>query len=74
MNRDLYITEFGKTSTGTAAQNEAQRVYVEAFVAYASGEDIAKVFCWASKPDGSENYNIWNGYTPRPAWYELANP
>ena len=68
--KELWITEFGLPySSG----NEAQRAYVEGWVTYAQTKEIDRIFCWASKPTGSEGYNIFNGWTPRPAWYELAN-
>jgi hypothetical protein len=66
--KELWITEFGKAKTNT----EEQRAYVEAFVTYAKNNDIDKVFCWASQPSVTgETYNIFSGFTPLPAWYEL---
>lgn len=74
LGKELWITEFGKTSTGTTAQNEAQRAYVAAWLTYAKSKSIAKIFCWAASPDVTgEDYDIFSGYTPRPAFYELDN-
>jgi hypothetical protein len=67
--KPLWITEFGKTKSN----HEAQRSYVEAFVTWARSNDIDAVFCWVSQPDVSgESYNIFTGYTPHPAFYELG--
>jgi hypothetical protein len=69
-NKQLWITEFGKSNSDLADQQS----YVEAFVAYAKSKGIDQIFCWVSQPDSSgETYNIFNGYTPNPAFYELVN-
>jgi hypothetical protein len=68
--KEIWITEFGKTNSNL----EEQRAYVEAFVAWAKQENVDDIFCWVSQPDsGGESYNIFNGYTPNPAFYELVN-
>lgn len=69
--KELWITEFGKSKSSL----EGQRAYVEAFVTYANTKQIPRIFCWVAKPiSGSgESYNIFNGYTPNPAFYELKN-
>lgn len=69
-NKRFWITEFGKTKTNL----EEQRSYVDAFVAWARSEGVDAIFCWVSQPDLSgENYNIFGGYTPYPAFYELTS-
>jgi len=69
-NKQLWITEFGKSNSNLADQ----KAYVEAFVTYAKSKGIDQIFCWVSQPDSSgESYNIFNGYTPNPAFYELVN-
>ena len=70
-DKELWITEFGKSKSSL----EGQRSYVEAFVTYANTKEIPRVYCWVAKPIGgsSESYNIFNGYTPNPAFYELKN-
>lgn len=69
-SKPFWITEFGKTKRNL----EEQRSYVEAFVEWANEEDVDAVFCWVSQPDQSgENYNIFTGYTPHPAFYELMS-
>ena len=67
----IWITEFGKTKSNL----EAQRSYVEAFVSWAKGAGVDAVFCWVCQPEGGsgESYNIFNGYSPNPAFYELVN-
>lgn len=67
--KQIWITEFGKTKTNL----EEQRAYVEAFVTWAKTAGLDAVFCWVSQPESgtSETYNIFNGYTPNPAFYEL---
>ena len=67
-SKPFWITEFGKTKSNL----EVQRSYVEAFVTWAKSKDVDAVFCWVSQPDVSgENYNIFTGYKPYPAFYEL---
>jgi len=66
----FWVTEFGKSKSNL----EEQRSYVEAFVTWASSEGVDAVFCWVSQPDVSgETYNIFGGYTPYPAFYELRS-
>jgi hypothetical protein len=69
--KELWITEFGKSKSDL---NE-QRDYVAGFVGYSIEEKIDRIFCWVSQPEGgeSESYNIFAGYTPNPAFYELVN-
>ena len=68
--KEIWITEFGKVNSNTAEQAN----YVEAFVQYAKDNSMDRIFCWVSQPKGSgETYNIWNGFTPYPAFYELVN-
>jgi hypothetical protein len=68
-NKQIWITEFGKNK----ANQEDQRSYVKAFVSWAKTNNIDATFCWVSQPESgtSETYNIFNGYTPNPAFYEL---
>jgi hypothetical protein len=69
-NKQLWITEFGKSNSNLADQQS----YVRAFVAYAKSKGIDQIFCWVSQPESSgEDYNIFNGYTPNPAFYELVS-
>jgi cell division septation protein DedD len=69
-NKQLWITEFGKSNSDLADQ----QAYVKAFVAYAKTKGMDQIFCWVSQPSSSgETYNIFNGYTPNPAFYELVN-
>jgi len=67
----LWITEFGKTKSNL----ESQRAYVEAFVSWAKSNGVDAVFCWVCQPESGsgETYNIFNGYSPNPAFYELVN-
>ncbi len=69
--KELWITEFGKTKSDL----DEQRDYVAGFVEYSIEEEIDRIFCWVSQPEGgeSESYNIFTGYTPNPAFYELVN-
>jgi aryl-phospho-beta-D-glucosidase BglC (GH1 family) len=69
--KGLWITEFGKTKNNL----ESQRAYVEAFVSWSKSKGVDAIFCWVSQPEGGsgEAYNIFNGYTPNPAFYELVN-
>lgn len=71
LGKELWITEFGATNSNEAAQ----AAYVAAWVTYAKSEGIDAIFCWVSQPlgGGSESYNIFNGFSPRPAFYELDN-
>jgi len=70
LGKELWITEFGKTNANVSEQAS----YVEAFVAYAKSHGMDRIFCWASQPKGTgETYNIWNGFTPLPAFYKLVN-
>ena len=69
-NKQLWITEFGKSNSNLADQQS----YVKAFVAYAKSKGIDEIFCWVSQPESSgESYNIFKGYTPNPAFYELVS-
>jgi hypothetical protein len=67
----IWFTEFGKSKNDL----EAQRSYVEAFVEWSKDNDVDAVFCWVCQPEGGsgESYNIFNGYSPYPAFYELTN-
>jgi hypothetical protein len=68
--KEVWFTEFGKTNSDTAEQ----AAYVESFVNWAKTNNVDAIFCWASQPDSSgESYNIFNGYTPLPAFYKLVN-
>lgn len=69
--KPLWITEFGESKDNLAEQ----AAYVAAFVAYANSEGISAIFCWVSQPESgsAETYNIFDGYTPNPAFYELIN-
>jgi len=71
VGKELWITEFGKSKSNL---NE-QRDYVAGFVGYSIEEEIDRIFCWVSQPEGggSESYNVFTGYTPNPAFYELVN-
>jgi len=71
VGKELWITEFGKSKSNL---NE-QRDYVAGFVEYSIEEEIDRIFCWVSQPEGggSESYNVFTGYTPNPAFYELVN-
>ncbi len=71
LGKEVWITEFGKVNSNQTEQAN----YVEAWVTYANTKAIAKIFCWVSQPIGgtSETYNIFNGWTPRPAFYKLVN-
>jgi aryl-phospho-beta-D-glucosidase BglC (GH1 family) len=68
-NKQLWITEFGKNK----ANLEEQRSYVKAFVSWAKTNGVDAAFCWVSQPESGsgESYNIFNGYKPNPAFYEL---
>jgi len=69
-NKQLWITEFGKSNSNLAEQ----QAYVKAFVAYAKSKGIDQIVCWVSQPEFSgATYNIFNGYKPNPAFYELVN-
>ncbi len=69
-SKQLWITEFGKSNSNLAEQ----QAYVKAFVAYAKSKGMDQIFCWVSQPESSgETYNIFNGYKPNPAFYELIN-
>ena len=68
--KEIWITEFGKTNSNI----NDQASYVAAFVQYAKSNSMDRIFCWVSQPKGTgESYNIWNGFTPYPAFYELVN-
>lgn len=69
--KELWITEFGTSKSNL----EEQRAYVESFVDYSIEQGIDRVFCWVSQTESgdSESYNIFSGYTPNPAFYELIN-
>jgi hypothetical protein len=70
--KEIWITEFGVSKSNL----ENQRSFVEAWVDWARSVEIDRIYCWVSRPESgsSENYNIWNGYMPNPAFYELTNP
>jgi hypothetical protein len=68
--KEIWITEFGKVNSDL----DEQASYVAAFVAYAKSHDMDRIFCWVSQPKSSgETYNIWDGFTPYPAFFELVN-
>jgi hypothetical protein len=69
--KGIWFTEFGKSKSNL----EEQRAYVEAFVSWAKSKSVDAIFCWVSQPEAgsSETYNIFNNYTPNPAFYELVN-
>jgi hypothetical protein len=67
----LWITEFGKTKSDLNAQDS----YIRGFVSYAKAAGINAIYAWVTQNEGgsSETYNLFNGYTPNPAFYELKN-
>jgi len=68
--KEIWITEFGKVNSNI----NDQASYVAAFVQYAKDHEMDRIFCWVSQPKGTgETYNIFNGFTPYPAFYELVN-
>lgn len=71
VDKELWITEFGKSKNDL----QEQRDYVADFVEYSIEKEIERIFCWVSQPEGGqgESYNIFTGYTPNPAFYELIN-
>lgn len=71
VGKELWITEFGKSKSDL----DEQRDFVGNFVEYSIEKKIDRIFCWVSQPEGgeSESYNIFTGYTPNPAFYELVN-
>jgi hypothetical protein len=69
-SKEFWITEFGKPKS----DEENQRSYVAAFVAWANTKSIDAVFAWASQyASTGETYNLFSGTTPNDAWYELVN-
>jgi hypothetical protein len=70
-NQDIWFTEFGKTKSDL----EEQRSYVAAFVSWAKANGVDACFCWVCQPEGGagESYNLFDGYVPYPAFYELVN-
>ena len=76
LGKPLWVTEFGYpcSSPSDPTQAEAQRAYFKAWVDYANSKSFTKIFGWSSKPQGTgETFNLFNGYTPRPAFLELKN-
>jgi hypothetical protein len=71
VGKELWITEFGKPKDDLAEQRD----YVAEFVEYSIEREIDRIFCWVSQPEGGsgESYNLFTGYTPHPAFYELGN-
>ena len=69
--KECWITEFG----GTKSNLESQRSKVEATIVWFNEKGFDRVFCWVCQPVGGsgENYNIFTGMTPNPAFYELVN-
>jgi exo-beta-1,3-glucanase (GH17 family) len=68
--KEIWITEFGKVNADVSDQAS----YVAAFVQFAKDHEMDRIFCWVSQPKGTgETYNIFNGFTPYPAFYELVN-
>ena len=66
----FWLTEFGKSKSNL----ESQRSYVAAVVGWAVYRGLDAVFCWASQPSQSgETYNIFTGWTPHAAFYELVS-
>ncbi len=63
--KELWITEFGKTSD--------QVGYFKENVAYYRSVGVDRVFAWAIQTEGTESYNIFNGMTPKAAFYELVS-
>lgn len=70
--KEVWITEFGASNSN---ENE-QADYINDWVIYANDNNITRIYGWVSQPEngGGLTYNLWDGYTPRPAWYQLANP
>lgn len=69
--KEVWITEFGKSKSNLSEQ----AAYIKAWVEYAKTKTISKIFAWVSQPlNGSgESYNLFNGFNPNPAFYELKN-
>lgn len=68
LGKPYWNTEFGAHKDNL----ENQRSYVAALVQWSIAQSIDAQFCWASQPSqAGEDYNIFSGFTPHPAWYEL---
>lgn len=67
--KQFWITEFGRHNDNETEQAD----YVKAFVQWSINHDIDLISCWLSYPEGTNEYNIFNGYIPRPAFYELVS-
>ena len=68
LNREIWITEFGDKSTDQTAQANS----IKTTLAYFKEKGINRASCFASQPSRTgEPYNIFSGFTPKKAFYEL---
>ncbi|MBS7630257.1 cellulase family glycosylhydrolase [Candidatus Bathyarchaeota archaeon] len=67
--KELWITEFGRHNS----DQQDQANYIRAFIDYAKSKGIDRVYVWVMQPEnsGAEPYNLFNGYVPLPAFYEI---
>ena len=67
--KELWITEFGKHND----DQQEQAAYIRAFIDYAKSKGIDRVYAWVIQTENSsaESYNLFDGYTPLPAFYEI---
>jgi len=71
-NKPLWITEFGRTNTDQLDQ----KAFVMSWVIFANAKGIAKIIAWDASPEvlaADDSYNLFNGLTPLPAFYELKS-
>lgn len=71
LGKELWITEFGVNKSN----QENQRAYIAAWIDFAETNGIQRMFGWCCDPDGGAvtNFDLFNGYVPRPAFYELVS-
>lgn len=78
--KELWITEQGQeyaaastTPPWGVGTEEAQRYFHESWVTYANAQGIDKICAWSVNMNGTNEMNLYNGTTRRPAYYELVS-
>lgn len=72
LGKELWVTEFGKQKNNP--DTEAQRASVAAQRDWFNEVGVDQAYCWALQPNSmGEDFNIFSGMTPLPAFYELVN-
>jgi hypothetical protein len=72
LGKEIWVTEFGRQKNNN--NTEDQRASVARQRDWFNANGVDRAYCWALQPNSTgEDFNIFSGMTPNPAFYELTN-